>query len=184
MEKENKFIRSIQNEMEKEANELRANERIRIAAIEALKTKQKSRKTVVIPLVFNYKVPLWMVAASVILIVLLLPYTFDANLTGAQNSSQLAVHDTVYVDRILTDTIEIIQPSDTVIKTVYVQENKTTNELTDQNLSRTDLKTLNAREIEAIMALNNFPSKIDLDIQKSGKSLSKEVLGKAVLRIP
>lgn len=183
MEKENKFIKSIQDEMEKEAKELKANESIRSNALEALRKKQESKKTPVIPLVFNYKVPLWMVAASVILIVLLLPYTFKANVNGTINSPQLAVHDTVYVDRIVTDTIEIAQPSDTVVKTVYVKENKSLNETSAQSPSKHDLEVLNMKKLEAIIALNNVPSKIDFAIQASGKSLSEDELGKSILNI-
>lgn len=183
MEKENKFIKSIQDEMEKEAKELKANESIRSTALEALRKKKETKKTPVIPLVFNYKVPLWMVAASVILIVLLLPYTLETNVNEIGNNPQLAVHDTVYVDKIINDTVEIIKPSSPIIQTVYIKES-VANEKVDLIKSKDkiiDKKQMNINDLSVYLILDNYTPKIDLSTKTSGKSLSEDAFAKAVL---
>lgn len=186
MEKENKFIKSIQDEMGKEAKELKVNESIRSTVLESLRKKKEPKKTSVITLVFNYKVPLWMVAASVILIVLILPYTFKTNVNEIGNNPQLAVHDTVYVDKIINDTVEIIKPSSPIIQTVYVKESiaNEKDNLVEPKYKIIDKKHMDINDLSIYLTLDNYTPKIDLSTKTSGKSLSEDAFAKAVLRIP
>lgn len=184
MEKNNKLNEFIGNELNKEAKTLKANESIRSTALQALREKNEKKKKSILPIFFDYKVPFWMAAAAIlILLLLLVPSTFNSDTENNGSNIQLAVHDTVYVDRIVTDTIEITQPSDTVVKTVYVKDNSSnqTNEASIQALTQQDLKSLKMKELEAIVMLNNLPAKIDFTIQPSGKSLSDDPLAKSVL---
>lgn len=183
MEKENKFNELIGNELNKEAKSLKANDSIRLAALQALREKKK--KKAILPIFFGYRVPVWMAAAAILLILFLIPSTFNSDINKTGTNTQLAVHDTVYVERIVTDTVKITQPADTVVKTVYVKD-KSGNQFTEPSVQTTtqqDLKGLKMKDLEAIIALNNVPQKIDFNIQASGKSLSDDPLGKAVLNI-
>ena len=175
----------MKKELKAEAKELKANENIRLAALQALREKQETKKTPVIPFLLSYKVPLWMAAAAILLIMLLLPSVFKTDINKLESNKQLAVRDTVYVDRIIKDTIKIIQASDPVIRTVYIKENTSTqaNEPFKEKVQEENLKPINARELEVVIAINNYPSKIDFSIQTSGKSLSNDPLGKSVLNI-
>ena len=183
MEKEDKLNEFIGNELNKEAKSLKANDSIRLAALQAL--REKNKKKAILPVFIGYKVPIWMAAAAILLILLLIPSTFNSDINKTGTNTQLAVHDTVYVERVVTDTIKVNQPSDTVVKTVYVKDNSSNqlNEASTPSTKNRDLKTLNLKELETIIALNNFPSKIDLAVQPTGKSLSDDPFAKAVLNI-
>ena len=180
-----KSLLQMKKELKSEASELKANENIRLAALQALREKQEIKKTPIIPFLFSYKVPVWMAAAAILLIMLLLPSVFKTGINKLESNKQLTVRDTVYVDRIVKDTIKIIQASDPVIRTVYIKENTSTytNEPLKEKVQEENLKTINVRELEAVIAMNNYPSKIDFSVQTSGKSLSDDPLGKSVLNI-
>lgn len=171
----------MKKELKSEAKELKANENIRLAALQALREKKEIKKTPVIPFLFSYRVPVWMTAAAILLIMLVLPSIFKTDV----NKLQLAVRDTVYVDRIIKDTIKIIEASDPVIQTIYIKENTSTqaNGKFKEKVQEESLKIINIRELEAEIAMNNYPSKIDFSVQPSGRSLSNDPLGKSVLNI-
>lgn len=171
----------MKKELKTEAKELKANENIRLAALQALRKKQDTKKPPIIPFLFSYKVPVWMTAAAILLIMLVFPSIFKTDV----NKLQLAVRDTVYVDRIIKDTIKIIEASDPVIQTIYIKENTSTqaNEPLKEKVQEENLKSINIRELEVEIAMNNYPSKIDFSVQPSGRSLSNDPLGKSVLNI-
>jgi hypothetical protein len=200
------LIANVKDELKSEANELKANESIRLSALAALRAKQivvepiftstSSSKTKVKSGFFNFKIPLWTAVAAVFMIFILsTPVFIESQLNSNKSNQLVASVDTIYIDKIIRDTIEITKPADRVVKTVYVTNNdisqkviaenefETNNDnqqLTDFSINRSDNIQ---NELEMRMAIGGYTNTIDFSNPKSGRSLSEDKIGKVVLEV-
>lgn len=194
------LISDVKKELKSEASELSANDSIRLNALAALRAKQATE----IPIentkkssgFFAFKIPLWSAVAAVFLIFILsTPVFIDSQFKENRSAELMASVDTVYIDKIIRDTIEIIKPADTVVKTIYVT-NKVdfSKEIANKEIEIKKEKPstpnyLNVksetihRDLEMRMAIGGYTNTIDFTNPKSGRSLSEDKIGRVVLDV-
>lgn len=180
------LISEVKSELKTEAKGLKTNDHIRTTVLEALRSKQQKQKTRIIPMLFNYKIPLWASVAAIFLVfILITPFILNTDIEKATSREQLAMRDTVYVEKIVRDTVEVTQPADTVIKTIYASEKSTSTVNVDREtpVFPNEKKAMSQKEMEFVLAYEGYVNPIDLDKRSSGKSLSDDPFGRVVLGI-
>lgn len=187
------LISDIKKELKSEASQLKANDSIRLNALAALRAKQLVVESKPKVSFFNSKIPLWTAIAAVFMIFILTTYIFiDTQFKENKSSELVASIDTVYIDKIIRDTIEIMKSADTVVKTVYapVKEvnpitiNSQSSDYLSSNLDSTERENLIIqRELGNTMRIGSYTNTIDFKNPSSGKSLSNDPIGRVVLNV-
>lgn len=180
------ILSEVKKDLKDEAKTLKANDQIRINALEALRSKQQKKKSKVIPLWLNYKVPIWTAVAALLLVfILTTPLLINTEIKDGKPTEQLAMQDTLYIERIINDTVEITKPADTIIKTVYAS--KKTSSTKKEELEVPDFSAKNNNmtqsEKEFISEYEEVQSPINFGNHTTGKSLSEDPVGRFVLNI-
>ena len=180
------LLRDIKKELTEEAKTLHAKDQIRLNALDALRMKQKKKKSKVMPLWLNYKIPLWSAVAAILLVfILTTPLIINTEINEIKNKDQLVMRDTVYIEKLVNDTIEIAKPADTVTKYIYVAKKLSSplKEGTNTSDFPPKIKSITPLEKELISSYeeDNYP--IHLERQKTGKSLSEDPIARRVLNI-
>ncbi len=191
------LILEIKKDLKSEASQLKVNDSIRLDALIALRAKHAaigSAETTKSRIgFFTFKIPLWTAVAAVFMIfILTTPLFIDSQFKDNKANDLVASIDTVYIDKVIRDTIAIMKPADTVVKTVYktivvsdpiVEASQTTKyPETEDNL--TDLKSRSIqRDLERAMAIGDYPNTIDFKTSLKGKSLSNDPIGRVVLGV-
>ena len=181
------LIYEVKRELKLEASVLKVNDSIRVSAIEALLLKQKEKKPGVFIRFTRFKVPLWTAVAALFLIFILsTPILINTELKNDTKNNLLASIDTVYIDKIIKDTIQIIKPGDTVIQKVYVSKKDypSKEEGTLKLVEYSNLKSdQSQKDLEREMAIGGYINTIDFYTPKSGKSLSDDRIGRILLNV-
>ncbi len=180
------LISKVKKELTSEGQKLKAPEHIRTSALEALRSKHEEKSARSIPLFFQYEVPLWTSIAAILLVfILTTPFIFNNGITEVKTTEQLTMTDTIYVEKIVNDTIEVIQPADTIVKTVYrsVPSNSAVNNDLTNPVFSNENNSLIHKEFNSFSAYEDYTNPIDLNTPSSGKSLSNDPLGKIVLGV-
>tara|TARA_B100000508_G_scaffold141096_1_gene146880 strand:- start:115841 stop:116509 length:669 start_codon:yes stop_codon:yes gene_type:complete len=180
------MISKVKNELKSEGYELKASEHSRVTALAALRSKHAKKKSGFIPVMLTYKIPVWTSIAAIFLVfILTTPFIFNEGIGEVNTSERLTLTDTVYVEKIVKDTIEIVQPADTVVKTVYrpIQNTSTTSSEIIAPIYSNDLMTIDEREFELTLANEEYSNPVDLKKPSSGKSLSDDPFAKILLGI-
>lgn len=179
------LISEVKRELETEAKELKANETIRSNALAALRSKQQKKESRIIPMLFYYKIPLWVSVAAIFLVfILTTPFILNTEIK-ATSKEQLTMRDTVYVEKIVRDTVEVIQPADTIVKTIYTSDKKKllVNSDVEVPIFSNKKNPSSQKELDLIVAHEDYTNPIDLDKPSTGKSLSNDPFGRAVLGV-
>ncbi|MEX1190638.1 MAG: hypothetical protein WED10_11295 [Brumimicrobium sp.] len=180
------LLSEVKSELKSEGKELKSGEHIRANVLEALRSKQQKKESRVLPMLFNYKVPLWTSVAAIFLVfILTTPFILNTDLEKVRSSKQLTMRDTVYVEKIVRDTVEVIQPADTVIKTIYALEKNTSTVNVDREtpVFSNEKKSMSQKELELVLAYEDYANPIELDKRSSGKSLSEDPIGQVVIGV-
>lgn len=162
-----------------EAASLQARDSIRVAALEALRGKQKSKPARVMFL--NYKIPAWSAVAAVF-VVLLSVYSiekFNGNAVKSKDVIQISEADTVYVERVVRDTL-----IKTIVKEQVVSKaNTSQNSVTTYVISNPKNDVGSAVVIPNRMELGGMDVTFDTNKRNYGKSLDEDVLSQKVLMV-
>ncbi|PWH86694.1 hypothetical protein [Brumimicrobium oceani] len=198
------LIVQVKEELKSEANQLKVNEQTHLNALAALRAKNASKSGLITEVeetvesqekegkvgFFAFKIPLWTAIAAVFMIFILTTPVFINSEFETKNDTTLAVADTVYIDKIIRDTIEISMPADTVVKVVYQSmpesekevKNQRNNEFIANDFEPIPLENFKIQDdLEKAMANDNFSNPIDIQSNVKGKSLSDDLIGKRVL---
>ena len=183
---QHQLISEVKSDIKEEAKLLKANDQIRVNALEALSLKHQEKDAKTIPLWLNYKIPLWTAVAALLLIfILTTPLLFNTKMSESAPNEQLVMRDTVYIEKIVNDTIEITQPADTVIKTVYISNKTKSTE--DEHLITPEFTNerndLSKTEIDQTIASEKSFNPMNIGNRTSGKSLSEDPVGRVILNI-
>lgn len=176
----------VKKELTEEAKTLHAKDQIRRKALEALRMKQKKKKSKVMPLWLNYKIPLWSAVAAILLVfILTTPLITNTEINETKIKDQLVMRDTVYIEKLVNDTIEIAKPADTITKYIYVPKKISSPLKEGTNISElpTKIKSITPLEKELISSYEEDNSPIHLERHKTGKSLSEDPIARSVLNI-
>lgn len=143
---------------------------------------------------FAVQIPLWSAAAAVFMVFFLTtPIFMESHFNFKKDTPLMATVDTVYIDKIVRDTIEIDQPLDTVVKTIYVNNNEMSQrEIVNEKIQIENEKTrkridFNIKseqifgDLEMKMANSETTSTFNFSKHKAGRSLSEDKIGKLVL---
>jgi hypothetical protein len=126
------------------------------------------------------------VAALLLVFIITTPLLINTEIKESNPEEYLAMIDTVYIDKVIHDTIEIIAPADTVIKTVYTtQKSRTTGrkEIKAPEFSA-KMNSMTQLEEEFIKEYEEIHSPINFGNHTAGKSLSDDPVGRVILNIP
>ena len=183
--RQHQLLTEVKTDLKEEAQSLKANDQIRINAIEALRVKNQVKKSGGLVLWFNYKIPLWSAVAALLLVfILTTPLLINTEIKDGKPNEQLAMQDTVYIEKIIKDTVEIKKPADTITKTVYVKNNESTvNKHMETHDFSAESNKLNKMGMEPVIAFEESYNPIDIGKRTSGKSLSEDPVGRVVLNI-
>lgn len=176
----------VKKELTEEAKTLHAKNQIRLNALEALRMKQKKKKSKVIPLWLNYKIPLWSAVAAILLVfILTTPLIINTEINENRTKDRLAMRDTIYIEKLVNDTIEIAKPADTIIKIVYAPRKASSpfKEVTKTPEFSPKTKSIIPLENEFISSFEEVGSPLLLENSKTGKSLSEDPIARSVLNI-
>ncbi|WP_107040002.1 hypothetical protein [Brumimicrobium mesophilum] len=191
------LISQVKGELKSEASQLKAKDSIHLNALAALREKkdresvEESDKEKGGAGFFAFKIPLWTAIAAVFMIFILsTPIFINSEFDQNKNDELLALVDTVYVDKIIRDTIEITQPADTVVKMIYTSRDAS-DEITElpATIESLDIK-VNETSGEIIqynsqssMSMGSYTSTFDFKSSDTGESLSEDKIGRVLLRI-
>lgn len=191
------IIDQIKNELHTESLEFKVKESTHLNALAALRIK-KSHEKVKLDThsrrgILTSKIPLWTAVAAVFLIfILTTPIFISHDFNQKENGPLLAKVDTVFIDKVIRDTVKIQLPSDTIVKTVYrvvSNENTLSEGVKEKSKSNENFELNDAKreqiygEMEKVVVMGNYTNTIDFNESSKGKSLSDDPIGKVVLNI-
>ena len=185
-QRQHRLIAQFKDNLNDESESLSANDQIRVNALEALRLKNQENATKTVPLWLNYKIPLWTAFAALLLIfILTTPLLFNSEIGESKSNEQLVMRDTVYIEKIVNDTIEIKTPADTVIKTIYTSNKNSRDEIKDLNtpVFSNNAKTMKEAEENFMTSSEEMISPFKFNNRSKGKSLSEDPLGRVLLNI-
>lgn len=212
---QHQLIAKARQNLKSEAGELKANESIRSNVLAAMRAKrmnqeeEEEKEKQSVGGFFAIKIPLWTALAAVLLIFLFTtPIVFDGSLGNKKNNTLLTATDTVYIDKIIRDTIresiENESPKDSVIKTLHLNEDSDIDKGKNVDLIRQTLSNKNAKkendktqkqniavekndvllkELEETMAIGGYKEQFDFRKTSTGKSLSSDPVARSVLGV-
>ena len=142
--------------------------------LKALKEKQVVHATPPsskISAFFNYKVSAWQAVAASLLLFFMVQ-TILKGYTGNEHSERplLAVNDTVYVDKYITEIREVEKPADTIVKVVYntIYKEK---EVSDTEIDATENK---AESSTPALASSPYPDVLQYSNKAYSQPASKD----------
>lgn len=185
------LIVQIKDELKAEADELKANKSIHLYALRAKSLEKESEANKKVGFL-TFKIPLWTAIAAIFMIFILTTPIFLDNDFNRDDSQLMALVDTIYIDKIIRDTIEIDVPADTIVETIYkALPNEGTidyisekmNEPNDMLESDNSNSVIIQGDLERTLGMGNYPNTIDFKDVSKGKSLSNDPIGRVVLNI-
>jgi len=191
------LMAKIKSELKTEAKQLNAKSSIHQNALAALKAKNIAKEEMEAEKeeeknrvgFFAFKIPLWTAIAAVFVVLMLVtPVLINSEFDDKSDAGLVAMVDTVYIDKIVRDTIEIIQPADTVVKTFYTskedintkRDGSLENRPTEVYINSLDREGSDY-DLQNSVTMGNYPQTFDFKNSNSGKSLSEDKIGKMIL---
>ena len=150
-----------------EYERLEVKDEVRKNALQKLRKRKAEKKRGILPMIINYKVPAWAAAAVFLITFSLLSYPFMSSEYEDKGEMLAASKDTVFLEKLIVDTVKIFSNPDTVFRTRYISST--------------------AEEVQAsgsaIAATKDEEDKIDADLFNRHKELSNIEVGNQILEL-
>lgn len=150
---------------------------------------EKKNKTGILTMMINYKVPAWAAAAVFLITFSLLSYPFMSNEHKDRAELLAASKDTVFLEKLIVDTVKIFSHPDTVFRTKYIsnkaEEIKTPNSsIVAKEEEKINAGLFNSRHDELSNVGTEYPIlEFKLQPNYSGMSLKDDSIAKLLIGI-
>ncbi|RFC53763.1 hypothetical protein [Brumimicrobium aurantiacum] len=178
-------LQMMKEEMKSEASTIKVDSAIPpnlMAALKNQKEKQQEEKQSKIFFLVQSKIPLWSAVAAVFLVFILSTPVFIDKDIKPSKTGVIASIDTVFVDKIIRDTLQIFVPADTVYKTIYVKDQN--NHIAENRMTKPQGKTETKDDItidlKEAMVLGGYTNVLDFEVHQEGQSLSEDSIGQKI----
>ena len=169
-----------------EAEHLKAAEKIRATVLSHLRNRKSKSKAKLVSPVFGYKVPAWAAVAAVLLVSFTaLSYQYFSSVSIPQSELLFSHNDTVYVERIITDTVKIFTSPDTVyMERDIFEKSSMADSLPYAEKDKSEIQdgiTMSRFSITDIEMVRDIVVDLELGQKPSGTSLKEDSIAQMLL---